>query len=112
MLTKLFGFNPKVHSVKTEVTAGITTFLTMAYILAVNPNILSEAGMDKGALFTTTVIMGAASTIAAGIGSRYGIECILCIYSLYGNGLLVAVCPYCSISGGVAFHSPYSYKLA
>ena len=70
MLTKLFGFNPKVHSVKTEVTAGITTFLTMAYILAVNPNILSEAGMDKGALFTTTVIMGAASTIFMGLYAK------------------------------------------
>ena len=70
MFTKLFGFNPKVHSVKTEVTAGITTFLTMAYILAVNPNILSEAGMDKGALFTTTVIMGAASTIFMGLYAK------------------------------------------
>ena len=70
MLTKLFGFNPKVHSVRTEVMAGITTFLTMAYILAVNPNILSETGMDKGALFTTTVIMGAASTIFMGLYAK------------------------------------------
>jgi AGZA family xanthine/uracil permease-like MFS transporter len=43
--------------------AGITTFLTMAYILAVNPNILGETGMDKGALFTTTVLMSALPTI-------------------------------------------------
>ena len=70
MLTKLFGFNPKVHSVRTEVMAGVTTFLTMAYILAVNPNILSETGMDKGALFTTTVIMGAASTIFMGLYAK------------------------------------------
>lgn len=67
MLEKLFGFNPKETTVRTEIMAGITTFLTMAYILAVNPNILSETGMDKGALFTTTVIMSALPTIFMGI---------------------------------------------
>ena len=41
VLTKLFGFNPEKHSVRTEIVAGITTFLTMAYILAVNPSIFS-----------------------------------------------------------------------
>ena len=63
MLEKLFGFNPKETSVRTEIMAGITTFLTMAYILAVNPSILGETGMDKGALFTTTVLMSALPTI-------------------------------------------------
>ena len=63
MLEKLFGFNPKETTIRTEVMAGITTFLTMAYILAVNPNILGETGMDKGALFTTTVLMSALPTI-------------------------------------------------
>ena len=48
---------------RTEVMAGITTFLTMAYILAVNPNILSTTGMDKGALFTTTVLASALTTL-------------------------------------------------
>lgn len=50
-------------TVRTEVMAGITTFLTMAYILAVNPNILSTTGMDKGALFTTTVLASAVTTL-------------------------------------------------
>ena len=63
MLKKPFAFNPKETTVRTEITAGITTFLTMAYILAVNPNILGETGMDKGALFTTTVLMSALPTI-------------------------------------------------
>ncbi len=63
MLEKLFGFDPKQSTVKTEIMAGITTFLTMAYILAVNPSILGETGMDKGALFTTTVLMSALPTI-------------------------------------------------
>ncbi len=44
MLQKLFGFDPKTMNVKTEVLAGITTFLTMAYILAVNPGIFSAFG--------------------------------------------------------------------
>lgn len=63
MLKKLFGFDPRITTVRTEVLAGITTFLTMAYILAVNPNILSVTGMDKGALFTTTVLTSAFTTL-------------------------------------------------
>lgn len=70
MLQKLFGFNVKETSVRTEILAGITTFLTMAYILAVNPNILGETGMDKSALFTTTVIMSALSTIFMGLYAK------------------------------------------
>ncbi len=70
MLQKLFGFNAKETTVKTEIMAGITTFLTMAYILAVNPNILSETGMDKGALFTTTVIMSGLATIFMGLYAK------------------------------------------
>lgn len=70
MLEKLFGFNPKETTVRTEIMAGITTFLTMAYILAVNPNILSETGMDKGALFTTTVIMSAVATMFMGLYAK------------------------------------------
>ncbi len=63
LLEKLFGFDPKTTTVRTEIMAGITTFLTMAYILAVNPNILSETGMDKGALFTTTALVAALATL-------------------------------------------------
>ena len=70
MLEKLFGFNPKETSVRTEIMAGITTFLTMAYILAVNPSILGETGMDKGALFTTTVIMSAIPRIFMGLYAK------------------------------------------
>ena len=63
MKEKLFGFDGQKTTVRTEIIAGITTFLTMAYILAVNPDILSNTGMDKGALFTTTVLMSALPTI-------------------------------------------------
>lgn len=67
MLKKLFGFDSSKNMVKTEIMAGITTFLTMAYILAVNPNILSDTGMDKGALFTTTVVVSAVATMLMGL---------------------------------------------
>lgn len=67
MLTKLFGFNPKTMSVRTELLAGVTTFFTMAYILAVNPNILCETGMDKGALFSTTVLISFFTTLLMAI---------------------------------------------
>ncbi len=70
MLNKLFGFDPKETTVKTEIMAGITTFLTMAYILAVNPSILGTTGMDKGALFTTTVLVSAAATMLMGLYAK------------------------------------------
>lgn len=63
MLQKLFGFDAKTMSVKKELIGGITTFLTMAYILAVNPSILSAAGMDSGAIFTTTCISAVIATL-------------------------------------------------
>lgn len=70
MLSKLFGFDPKISTVRTEIVAGVTTFLTMAYILAVNPNILSETGMDKGAVFTTTVVISAIATMFMGLYAK------------------------------------------
>ena len=57
MLTKLFGFDPKKTTIRTEVLAGITTFLTMSYILAVNPAMFSELdGMPAGSVFTSTAL--------------------------------------------------------
>ena len=63
MLKKIFGFDPATMTVKKEVMGGVTTFLTMAYILAVNPVILHDAGMDQGAVFTATVISAALATL-------------------------------------------------
>ena len=70
MLTKIFGFNPKETKIRTEIMAGVTTFLTMTYILAVNPNILGDTGMDKGALFTTTALMAGLATIFMGVYAK------------------------------------------
>ena len=63
-LTKLFGFNPEKHSVRTEIVAGITTFLTMAYILAVNPSIFSALpGMPTDSVFTATALAAVIATM-------------------------------------------------
>ncbi len=70
MLTKLFGFDPKTMTLKKELMGGITTFLTMAYILAVNPSILSEAGMDSGAVFTVTVIASCFATLVMAVYAK------------------------------------------
>lgn len=57
MLNKLFGFDVKKHSLRTEVLAGITTFLTMSYILAVTPAMFTQLeGMPAGAVFTSTAL--------------------------------------------------------
>lgn len=63
MLTKLFGFDAKTMTVRKEIIGGITTFLTMAYILAVNPSILSATGMDQGAVFTSTCLAAVVATL-------------------------------------------------
>ena len=70
MIQKLFGFDPATMSVRKEIIAGITTFLTMAYILAVNPSILSAAGMDQGAVFTTTIISSVVATLVMALYAK------------------------------------------
>lgn len=70
MLQKLFGFDPSTMKLRTEIIAGATTFLTMSYILAVNPSILSSAGMDKGALFTGTAIASAIATLLLAVMAK------------------------------------------
>jgi AGZA family xanthine/uracil permease-like MFS transporter len=67
MLSKYFGFTEKQTNFKIELVAGLTTFLTMSYVIFVNPNILSETGMDKSALIAVTCIVTAATTIITGI---------------------------------------------
>lgn len=60
---KLVGFDPQRHNARTEILAGLTTFLTMSYILAVNPMILGATGMDRGAIFTATALASAVGTL-------------------------------------------------
>jgi AGZA family xanthine/uracil permease-like MFS transporter len=70
LLEKLFGFDARTMTVRTELVAGLTTFMTMCYILAVNPAILSATGMDRGALFTATVLASAIATILLAVMAK------------------------------------------
>lgn len=66
-MDKFFKITERKSTVRTEILAGVTTFLTMAYILAVNPGILSKTGMDFGRVFTATALAGAIATLVMGL---------------------------------------------
>jgi len=70
MFEKYFKLRENKTSVKTEILAGITTFMTMAYILAVNPDILSATGMDKSAVFTATALSAFIATLVMALVAR------------------------------------------
>lgn len=70
LLKKLFGFDTRTMSLQKEVTGGVTIFLTMSYILAVNPAVLSETGMDANALFTTTVLASVLATVMMAVYAK------------------------------------------
>lgn len=73
MLEKLFQLHAHNTTVRTEILAGVTTFLTMAYILFVNPSILGETGMDKGAIFVATCLAAAFGSAVMGLIANYPI---------------------------------------
>ena len=71
MLEKLFKLSENGTDIKTEILAGVTTFMTMAYILAVNPSILSAAGMDQGGVFTATALASLLGTLFMAFFANY-----------------------------------------
>lgn len=70
MLKKLFGFDPTKTTVRTEILAGITTFLTMSYILAINPAMFSELNMPAGAVFTSTALAAIIGTLVMALWAK------------------------------------------
>lgn len=70
LLYRLFGFDARTMKVRTEVIAGATTFLTMSYVLAVNPTILATTGMDKPALFTSTALAVTLATMLMAVMAK------------------------------------------
>lgn len=74
MLEKVFKLSTKHTNVKTEIIAGITTFLAMAYILGVNPAILADAGMDKSSVFMATAISAGFASIVMGLIANYPVS--------------------------------------
>ena len=95
MFEKLFKLTANKTSVKTEVIAGVTTFMTMAYILFLNPNILSSTGMDKNAVFFATAITAGFVTIAMGLVANFpialapgmGLNALFATVALAGVGM-------------------------
>jgi len=69
-IEQYFGIDGQNTTIKTEILAGVTTFLTMAYIIFVNPNVLADAGMDKGAVFVATCLAAAIGCFIMGIYAR------------------------------------------
>ena len=95
MLEKTFRLKENNTSVKTEVAAGITTFMTMAYILAVNPSILGDAGMDPNAVliatclasFIGTIFMGLAANLPFALSAGMGLNAYLAYTVVLGQGV-------------------------
>ncbi len=102
-------FKLKEHgtTTKTEVLAGITTFLSMAYILAVNPSMLAAAGMDSGAVFTATAVSAAVASLIMGFYANYPVALAS------GMGLnayfAYSVCP---MLAGMGITDPWRVALA
>ena len=119
-MEKFFKLKEHHTDVKTEVIAGITTFMTMAYILAVNPSMLSAAGMDSGAVFTATAVASAIASfimafaanlpfvLSAGMGLNAYFAYTVCL----GMGLSLGNCADSSICRGNHFYHSFSYKCA
>ena len=110
MLKRLFGFDPAQNSVRTEVFAGITSFLTMSYILAVNPQLFASLdGMPRGAVFTTTALIAVLGSllmaivaklpfgVAPGMGSNTFFVFAICLgHQLMGLTGVLPLPPYLS----------------
>lgn len=119
MLEKFFKLTENKTDVKTEVMAGITTFMTMAYILAVNPSILSAAGMDANAVLIATAIASFVGTAMMALFAnypfalaRYGTECLLCLYCSITDGLFLADCIIGSVCRRSDFYRTFYYQCA
>lgn len=111
MLEKLFKLKANNTNVKTEITAGITTFMTMAYILAVNPSILSEAGMDANAVliatclasFIGTACMGLMANMPFALSAGMGLNAYMAYTVVLGQGLSWQLALFAVFVEGIIF---------
>ena len=134
MLEKIFKLKERNTTVRTEIMAGLTTFMTMAYILAVNPTILSAAGMDFGKVFTATALSSVIATLvmglvanlpfalSAGMGLNAFFAYTVCIgmgYSwqwalsaIFVEGVIFILLTFCNIREAIVNSVPDSLKKA
>ena len=111
MLGRIFKLKEKGTNVKTEVVAGITTFMTMAYILAVNPSILSEAGMDANAVliatclasFIGTVCMAFMANMPFALSAGMGLNAYLAYTVVLGQGISWQIALFAVFIEGIIF---------
>ena len=111
MLERIFKLKEKGTNVKTEVVAGITTFMTMAYILAVNPSILSEAGMDANAVliatclasFIGTVCMAFMANMPFALSAGMGLNAYLAYTVVLGQGISWQIALFAVFIEGIIF---------
>jgi AGZA family xanthine/uracil permease-like MFS transporter len=99
-MDRFFGISAQGSTVRIEVVAGVTTFLTMAYIMFVNPLILADAGMDKGAVFVATCLASAFATL------------IMALYANYPIALAPGMGMNAYFTYGVVIGMHYSWQLA
>ena len=134
MLEKLFKLKENKTNVRTEVTAGITTFMTMAYILAVNPNILGDAGMDTTAVLLATCIASFIGTacmalmanmpfaLSAGMGLNafftytvvlgFGYPWQLALFAIFIEGIIFIILSLTKVREAIFNSIPFSLKNA
>ena len=111
MLDKFFKLSEKGTTVKTEILAGVTTFLAMAYILAVNPAMLGETGMSVQGVFLATAIASAVATIIMGLVANYpvalsagmGVNALFTYTICFGMGLSYKGALACVFVSGIIF---------
>ena len=111
MLEKLFKLKENKTNVRTEITAGITTFMTMAYILAVNPSILSEAGMDANAVliatclasFIGTVCMALMANMPFALSAGMGLNAYMAYTVVQGQGVSWQLALFAVFVEGIIF---------
>lgn len=133
MLEKYFKLHENDTDVKTEILAGITTFMTMAYILAVNPSILA-AGMDQGAVFTATALAALIGTLLMAVFSNYpfalapgmglnayfaytvvlgmGYEWQVALTAVFVEGIIFIILSFTNVREAIFNAIPYNLKAA
>lgn len=134
MFEKLFKLKENSTSIKTEVLAGVTTFMTMAYILAVNPNILSQSGMDKTAVLVATAIASFIGSmcmafmanypfaLAPGMGlnayftytvcMQYGVPWKTALFAVFIEGVIFIILSLTNVREAIFNAIPATLKLA
>ena len=118
MLDKYFDYQKHKTDFKTEVIAGVSTFLTMAYIMFLNPVILADGGFDFGGVFTATALAAAlacfiAAFLCKNMASRfstwYGNKCFYSLWSLFGNGIYTRRSSWCCIGCRCSVLNNFTY---